>query len=144
MEQNFEKQTTRHTRDCMWHGSDSHSKTHCLVCEVSPAPGEALSSVEDVVHHAQATSTSITAFFDAGVNLSHYGRVDHLAPAGAMAEFVTYVEQQTLTEAEAFFGSLKEQAKAHGVTVDIQVVHGKSAMEKLMAEWSNKGLLYQL
>ena len=43
----------------------------------------------------------IRAVYDAGIDLGHYGEVDQLAPAGAMAEFTAYVRRQSEEEAEA-------------------------------------------
>ena len=43
----------------------------------------------------------IRAVYDAGIDLGHYGEVDQLAPAGAMAEFTAYVSRQSEEEAEA-------------------------------------------
>ena len=49
----------------------------------------------------------IRAVYDAGIDLGHYGEVDQLAPAGAMAEFTAYVRRQSEEEAEAAFAPLR-------------------------------------
>ena len=57
----------------------------------------------------------IRAVYDAGIDLGHYGEVDQLAPAGAMAEFTAYVRRQSEEEAEAAFAPLRQAARSRGV-----------------------------
>ena len=59
----------------------------------------------------------IRAVYDAGIDLGHYGEVDQLAPAGAMAEFTAYVRRQSEEEAEAAFAPLRQAAHGRGVGV---------------------------
>ena len=56
----------------------------------------------------------IRAVYDAGIDLGHYGEVDQLAPAGAMAEFTAYVRRQSEEEAEAAFAPLRQAARSRG------------------------------
>lgn len=43
----------------------------------------------------------IRAVYDAGIDLGHYGEVDQLAPAGAMAEFTAYVRPRAAARRRA-------------------------------------------
>ena len=60
------------------------------------------------------------AVYDAGIDLGHYGEVDQLAPAGAMAEFTAYVRRQ-------------------GVEVRLHVVYGPAAVRDLLHRWQQEG-----
>ena len=66
----------------------------------------------------------IRAVYDAGIDLGHYGEVDQLAPAGAMAEFTAYVRRQSEEEAEAAFAPLRQAARSRGVEMRLHVVYG--------------------
>ena len=46
----------------------------------------------------------IRAVYDAGIDLGHYGEVDQLAPAGAMAAFTAYVRRWGEEETVRVFG----------------------------------------
>ena len=65
----------------------------------------------------------IRAVYDAGIDLGHYGEVDQLAPAGAMAEFTAYVRRQSEEEAEAAFAPLRQAARSRGVEMRLHVVY---------------------
>ena len=62
----------------------------------------------------------IRAVYDAGIDLGHYGEVDQLAPAGAMAEFTAYVR------------------RSRGVEMRLHVVYGPSAVRDLLRRWGEE------
>ena len=80
----------------------------------------------------------IRAVYDAGIDLGHYGEVDQLAPAGAMAEFTAYVRRQSEEEAEAAFAPLRQAARSRGVEMRLHVVYGPSAVRDLLRRWGKK------
>lgn len=79
------------------------------------------------------------AVYDAGIDLGHYGEVDQLAPAGAMAEFTAYVRRQSEEEAEAAFAPLRRAARGQGVEVRLHVVYGPAAVRDLLRRWREEG-----
>lgn len=81
---------------------------------------------------------SIRAVYDAGIDLGHYGEVDQLAPAGAMAEFMAYVRRQSEEEAEAAFAPLRQAAHGRGVEVRLHVVYGPRAVRDLLHRWQEE------
>lgn len=83
----------------------------------------------------------IRAVYDAGIDLGHYGEVDQLAPAGAMAEFTAYVRRQSQEEAEAAFAPLQQAARDRGVEVLLHVVYGPDAVRDLLRRWREAGSL---
>ena len=80
----------------------------------------------------------IRAVYDAGIDLGHYGEVDQLAPAGAMAEFTAYVRRQSEEEAEAAFAPLRQAARSRGVEMRLHVVYGPSAVRDLLRRWGEE------
>lgn len=84
---------------------------------------------------------AIHAVYDAGIDLGHYGEVDQLAPAGAMAEFTDYVRRQSADEARAAFAPLQEAARSRGVDVELHVVYGRDAVHALLQQWRETGTL---
>lgn len=80
----------------------------------------------------------IRAVYDAGIDLGHYGEVDQLAPAGAMAEFTAYVRRQSEEEAEAAFAPLRQAAHGRGVGVRLHVVYGPRAVRDLLHCWQEE------
>lgn len=81
---------------------------------------------------------NIRAVYDAGIDLGHYGEVDQLAPAGAMAEFTAYVRRQSEEEAEAAFAPLRQAARSRGVAMRLHVVYGPSAVRDLLRRWGEE------
>lgn len=80
----------------------------------------------------------IRAVYDAGIDLGHYGEVDQLAPAEAMAEFTAYVRRQSEEEAEAAFAPLRQAARSRGVEMRLHVVYGPSAVRDLLRRWGEE------
>lgn len=81
----------------------------------------------EIVRYARQTGASIEALYDAGTDLGHYGEVDHLAPAGAMSDFVAYVREQSLREAEEAFAPLRAAAESLGLRMTVRVLHERSS-----------------
>ena len=88
---------------------------------------------------ACAGEATIRAVYDAGIDLGHYGEVDQLAPAGAMAEFTAYVRRQSAEEAEAAFAPLRQAARSRGMDMRLHVVYGPGAVRDLLRRWRDEG-----
>ena len=64
-------------------------------------------------------------------DLGHYGRVDHLAPAGDCEAFETYVKEQDAAKAHACFAPLR--AALGNRACPVEVLYGKAALEARLA-----------
>ncbi len=138
VEQDFQKQTPGHHRDSVRDSAYSAGKGARVICCLGAGVEQGL-DVSEIVRCAQERGTSIEALYDGGINLPHYGEVDQLAPAGAMSEFVAYVREQALREAEDAFAPLRAAAESCGVAVTVRVLYGRSALTARLREASEHG-----
>lgn len=106
-----------------------------MICCVA-ARNAPMQNVPELVRRAHCCKSEIRAVYDAGVNLEHYGEMDHLAPAGAMAEFVVYVREQSRKEAEDAFADLRAEAARFDLRVRVYVAHGRDELLSLMRQWN--------
>ncbi len=106
MEQNIQEQTPRHHR---YHLRCDFSASGQGACIIFSGHKEAPLEPEDVqaflaLHKKDAAHVEL--FYHIPSSLTHYGKVDSLVTAGAMADFVEYVQKQEVEEAKAFFAAL--------------------------------------
>lgn len=78
--------------------------------------------------------THIRAVYVPAIDLQHYGEVDHLAPAGAMAEFVQHVQRQTLEEAAQAFAPLQACLHRHALALEISVAASLKKAKSLLRD----------
>lgn len=110
-----------------------------MICCLGASVEQSL-DVSEIVRRARECDAPIEALYDGGIDLPHYGEVDHLAPAGAMSEFVAYVREQALREAEYAFAPLRAAAESCGVAVTVRVLYGRSALAARLRELSEQGV----
>ncbi len=108
----------------------------CLIDSRRP-----LRNADVIVRCACREQEAIQAVYDAGVDLGRYGEIDHLAPAGSMAEFTDYVRRQSQEEAENAFAPLYDAARRRNLSVELHIVHGRKAVLDLLRQWRKRGSL---
>lgn len=123
----FQKPASRHHCHCLWSIADSTGEISRLAVVYyarSPSPTWDKDCVEAVEHalreHKQISS--LWAVYVPDIDLQHYGEVDHLAPAGAMADFVQHVHGENLRKAQQVFASLLMLLTRHHVSMEVGVL----------------------
>jgi hypothetical protein len=134
VEQNFKKQTTGYHCDHLRRRPGATDKNSCVAVFFDEGAVKPLET--DLIRAcALKEGASIQAYYIKNIDLARYGRVDQLAPAGAMAEFADYVARQDREEALTLFTELTEQEDA---PCTVEVLYGKKSvsrrLEKLRAE----------
>ncbi len=131
MEQNFQKQTSRHhsyhMRRVLGTSGQDHCCVLCLADKLAPLTETEITQLTQLI---QQYNAPLKAYYYIAKSLSHYGNVDQLAPAGAMEEFVDYVHGLEQDEATAFFESFKELVKQG--QAEIQVIRGEYEWKKTL------------
>ncbi len=130
MEQNFKKQTAGYHSYSMRCLLGTHSENHCIVCLANKDIPLTETNIAQLTELAQKCTSPIKAYYYIAKSLSHYGNVDHLAPAGAMEEFVDYVYGLEKEEAATFFKSLNqliEDGKA-----EVHILRGEHEWQKTL------------
>ena len=121
MEQNFQKQATGFDGYTLRGRVGASDKNVCIAVlyehGIMDAP-----VIAAALDCAQSNGNEIHAFYVKKIDLAHYGRVDHLATAGDMENFVNYVISQDMEEAQCRFA---DQLAAVGVTCRLQVLYGR-------------------
>lgn len=127
MENYFQKSASRHHCHCLWSLADSTGEISRLAVVYharSPSPSWDKDCAEAVEHalreHKQISS--LWAVYVPDIDLQHYGEVDHLAPAGAMEDFVHHVQGENLRKARQVFASLQSLLADRHVSMDVGVV----------------------
>lgn len=120
MEQNFKKQATGSNGYILRGRVGASDKAVCIAVlyehGIQDAP-----VIAAALDYAHSCGDEIHAFYVKKIDLAHYGRMDHLAPAGDMENFVKYVSAQDMEEAQCRFADL---LAANGVTCRLQVLYG--------------------
>ncbi len=129
MEQNFKKQTSGHHSYSMRCVLGTSGKVSCVVCLAEKASPLDEANIIELTERMLQEKIPLKAYYYIAKSLSHYGNVDHLAPAGAMEEFVDYVHGLEQEEAKAFFKSLTERIKGH---TEIHVLRGEHEWQKTL------------
>ncbi len=130
MEQNFQEQTSRFGCYFLWTVLGTARKGSCLIIfGVKQFP---LMEITALVDFMQEHKANCKAYYHVEKSLAHYGKVDSLAPAGAMQDFVDYVQEQEREEADNFFQYLH---KALGeAQADVQVIYSEQEKEHIVQE----------
>lgn len=138
----FQKPTPRHYCYSVWLVPDSTSKNTslALLCQRQDKAQDSTQQEQhpqDVLDAALCQHPDVAhirALYVPAVDLQHYGEVDHLAPAGAMAEFVQHVQGQAIEEAIEAFAPLQLCVQRHGLTLEISVAPNLKKAKNLLRD----------
>ncbi len=120
MEQTFQEQTAGCHRYLLRRMSGASGKTACIVCLGQKGYPLEPDDVQRFVHTVQERMTAtLMLYYYVPQSLSHYGKVDSLAPAGAMEEFVEYVQELEREEAEEFFRDILQATGARSDVIHL-------------------------
>ncbi len=121
MEQTFQEQTTGRHCYLLRRLSGTSGKTACVICLGQKDIPLENDDMQRVLHFVQEHAAKLLLYYYVPQSLSHYGKVDSLAPAGAMEEFVEYVQELEREDACAFFRELLQITNSH--SDNIHLVH---------------------
>lgn len=143
MVKHFQKPASGHYRYSVWTIPDSAGKNTCLVllCHKQNGAQESTRAQDKQPEHLLQAAlcqhpevTRMRAVYVPAVDLQHYGELDHLAPAGAMAEFVQHVQRQTLEEAAEAFAPLHPCLHEHALALEISVAPSLKKAQSLLRD----------
>ncbi len=137
MGKNIQSPPAGHHCDLLRSGSDLTGQSICIVCILEQKQNKQAPDWHEALACArqwQSTNpVKILACHIQQSDLSHYGRMDHLAPASAMIEFENYVmEMSQESAANAFASLLSAAAQEPAVSVEVKVVFGKKELPALL------------
>lgn len=146
----FQESSSGHYRYSVWAVSDSAGKITCLAilcCQQNASQnsnytqqGDPLKQVFDAALHQHPKVSRIQAVYVPPVDLQRYGEVDHLAPAGAMEEFVQHVQGQTLQEACHAFAPLRQPLHRLALALEISVASSLKKAKNLLSTMGMRAL----
>ncbi len=120
MEQTFQKSPAGCHRYLLRHIVGVVGQDHCVVCRGQKDTPLHEDDVLALLRCVQERTAHVKMYYYIPQSLSHYGEVDSLAPAGAMQDFVDYVQGLEKEEAEEFFRDLVHASE--GWTYEISLI----------------------
>ncbi len=108
MEQNFQEQTSGHHSYCLRLSISARGQGACIIFSGFKEHPLEESHVKALCALQKEHNAHVELFYHIPASLTHYGKVDSLVTAGAMDDFVHYVQGLEQEEAEAFFAGTKQ------------------------------------
>lgn len=125
MEQNFQEQAAGSDSHTLWGRAGAFDKAFCIAVFFEEGAADPL-DLAHVLDCAREKDAVVHAFYIRAMDLTHYGLMDHLAPAGDMDAFVKYVAAQDMEQAQEVFSVL---LAAEDVPCRLQVLYGRRSIE---------------